>query len=245
LRGEAGDHRARHGVAAPGLRDSQADIDSMLISYSHSFIFFHVAKAAGVSIRHALAPYALEPPSFFIRRPPREIDGTANPLYAIWCSSLTHATARQTQRALPEEFRRFYKFAFVRNPWDWHVSMYHFLLKETGNPRHRTVKALGSFRNYLEWVVGEDKPFPKGAPKLQKGMLIDTEGRIALDAIGRFETLARDFAAITAKLGISAALPRLNDSQHGPYQDYYDAYSKTLVAEHFAADIDLFEYSFS
>ena len=41
----------------------------MLISYEHQFIFFHVTKAAGTSIRDALKDYAKEPEKFKINRP--------------------------------------------------------------------------------------------------------------------------------------------------------------------------------
>jgi len=216
----------------------------MLISYSHSFIFFHVAKVAGISMRHELLQYAQEPERFNIRRPVQEINGVPNDLYLMWDSMLTHATVKQTQRALPDEFGKFYKFAFVRNPWDWQVSMYHFLLKEKQNPRYNTVSQLGSFKKYLEWVVEEKKPFPRGATKLQKMMLVDNSGRVAVDEIGRFETLAEDFRRITTKVGIEASLPKLNSSAHRNYQDYYDAYTKKLVENYFAEDIDLFGYTY-
>lgn len=216
----------------------------MLLSHTHSFIFIHVAKVAGISIREALQPYTQEPEHFLIRRPPKEINGQPNQLYQVWDSSLTHATVKQTQRALPREFAQYHKFAFVRNPWDWQVSMYHFLLKEVENPRYQTVKDLGSFKNYLEWVVNEAKPFPKGATKLQKTMLIDKNGELAVDEIGRFETLAEDFQRIGAHLGIQVALPRRNYSNHKDYRDYYDTHCKQLVAKHFEEDIDLFKYTF-
>lgn len=216
----------------------------MLISYSHSFIFFHVAKVAGISIRQALEPYSEEPERFKIKRPRPVINGEENRLYELWSSSLIHATVQQTQKALPKEFDRFYKFAFVRNPWDWQVSMYHFLLKETENPRYQTIKELGSFTRYLEWVIETEKPFPKGATKLQKDMLVDVDGNIAVDQIFRFENLSDDFKSIAKELGIETALPKLNYSNHKKYQDYYDDYSKSLVAKHFAEDIDLFEYTF-
>jgi hypothetical protein len=218
----------------------------MLISHTHSFIFFHVAKVAGISIREALVPYTQEPERFRMRRPPREIQGKPNPLYQIWDSALTHATAKQTQKALPNEFQRYYKFAFVRNPWDWQVSMYHFLLKKTENPRYKTIRALGSFQNYLEWVVKltEERPFPKGATKLQKNMLVDHENKVAMDEIGRFESLEADFQRITTKLGISANLPKRNYSHHQDYRGYYHAQTRKLVATHFAEDIDLFKYTF-
>lgn len=217
----------------------------MLISQTHSFIFFHVAKVAGISIRNTLAPYCEEPKHFKIPRPPKTINGKPNQLYEIWRSALTHATVQQSQAALPDEFDKAYKFAFVRNPWDWQVSMYHFLLKETENPRYEQIKALGSFKNYLEWVITEKRPFPKGATKLQKSMLVDKDGKLAVDEIGRFENLNNDFDKITKKLGIKASLPRLNFSEHKSYQDYYDSHSQKLVAQHFAEDIDLFNYTFS
>lgn len=216
----------------------------MLISYSHSFIFFHVAKVAGTSIRHALDPYTIEPEYFKIKRPPKEIGGKSNKLYKMWDSVLSHATVKQTQKALPKEFNDFYKFAFVRNPWDWHVSMYHFILKDKENPRNEILCELGSFKNYLEWVLTEDKPYAKNATKLQKTMLIDENGQLAVNMLGQYENLNEDFNKITAQLGINASLPKLNDSRHLSYQDYYNDYTKKLVATHFAEDIDLFKYTF-
>lgn len=217
----------------------------MLVSYSHSFIFFHVAKVAGTSIRHALEPYTSEPSHFRIKRPVKEINGRLNPLYEMWSSALTHATVKQTQQALPDEFERFFSFAFVRNPWDWQVSMYHFLLQETDNPRYTTVKQLGGFKQYLEWLVNEENPYPKGATKLQKSMLVDDKGRIVVDRIGRYENLAEDFQTITASIGLDTKLPIMNTSSHRNYRDYYDTYTQQLVAKHFAEDIDAFEYTFN
>ncbi len=216
----------------------------MLLSYSHSFIFFHVAKVAGISIREALSPYTQEPERFRVRRPPKEINGQPNRLYEIWASTLVHATVRQTQRALPKEFDAFYKFAFVRNPWDWQVSMYHFLLRETDNPVYDKVSSFGNFEKYLEWVIQEQSPFPKGATKLQKSMLIDNNGGLGVDKVGRFEDLQTDFVDITRTLGISASLPKLNTSGHKRYVDYYNSRTRKLVATHFAEDIDLFKYTF-
>jgi len=222
------------------------DVCAMLISSTHSFIFFHVAKVAGVSIRDALTPYTQEPERFITKRPPQNINGQRNPLYDRWDSMLTHATVAQTQRALPEQFASFYKFAFVRNPWDWQVSMYHFVLKMQADLDAHTVAQLGSFERYLAWVVATDKPrpFPRGATKFQKAMLVDKSGQLGVDDIGRFETLSEDFNRFAAKIGIDVSLPNLNRSQHKRYHDYYDDHTKKLVAKHFAEDIDLFEYTF-
>jgi hypothetical protein len=217
----------------------------MVISYSHQFIFFHIAKVGGLSIRAALEDYVQEPDRFKIARPPKMIGDKPNPLYAMWASALTHVKAREAQEKLPAEvYRTFYKFAFVRNPWDWQVSMYHFLLQETTNARYALVKSMRGFAEYLEWITQTPNPYPKGAAKFQKDMVTDESGQIIVDFIGRYETLARDFQQVCQTLRIEAALPYLNQTSHYDYRSYYTETTKKLVAEHFREDITLFGYAF-
>ena len=218
----------------------------MLISHSHRFIFFHVAKTAGLSVRGALQCYAEEPTKFKIKRPPRQKAGQPNPFYAVWEALLIHAKASDAQKELlPEVFDSYYKFAFVRNPWDWQVSMYHFILSEPTHVKHALVTSLGSFERYLEWVSETPNPYAKGATKLQKEVLSDGEGKLLVDFVGRYETLAQDFAQVCQHLNITAHLLHVNKSAHHDYRAYYTARTRQLVAEHFAADIELFGYSFA
>ncbi|MDE3088022.1 MAG: sulfotransferase family 2 domain-containing protein [Chloroflexota bacterium] len=217
----------------------------MLISHSHRFIFFHVAKTAGLSVREALMPYTEEPTQFKIKRPPRLKDGQPNPFYTVWEALLLHAKASDAQKELPPEiFERYYKFAFVRNPWDWQVSMYHFILSDPTNARHQLVKSFGNFERYLEWVIATPHPFAKGATKLQKEALADRDDKLLVDFIGRYETLAQDFNHVCRTLNITTELPHVNKSAHRDYRDYYDERTRQLVADHFAADIALFGYTF-
>lgn len=217
----------------------------MLISYTHKFIFFHVAKVAGISIREALKEYAQEPRDLKLRRPPEVIGGNPNPMYAMWETYLLHTRARDAARILPAEvYHSFYKFAFVRNPWDWQVSMYHFLLKETGNPRYDLVRSLPGFDAYLEWVIQTEKPYPRGAAKFQHEMVVDQTGTVLVDFVGRFETLSEDIAHVGQHLNIDIVLPYLNQSQHRDYRSYYNEHTRALVAEHFREDIERFAYRF-
>lgn len=217
----------------------------MLISHSHRFIFFHVAKTAGLSVRNALQPYAEEPTSFKIKRPPKQKAGQPNPFYAVWEALLIHAKASDAQKELPPTvFEDYYKFAFVRNPWDWQVSMYHFILSEPTHVKHALVNALGSFERYLAWVIETPNPYAKGATKLQKEVLTDPDGKLLVDFVGRYETLPQDFAQVCRQLDITAQLPHVNRSAHHNYRAYYTERTGQLVAEHFAADINLFGYTF-
>jgi hypothetical protein len=138
----------------------------------------------------------------------------------------------------------YYKFAFVRNPWDWHVSMYHFILSEPTHTKHSLVKSFGNFKNYLEWVIATPHPFAKGATKFQKDALTDGAGKLLVDFVGRYETLAQDFDRVCQTLNITTHLPHVNKSAHQDYRDYYDARTRQMVADHFAEDIALFGYSF-
>ena len=50
------------------------------------------------------------------------------------------------------KFNTFFKFAFVRNPWDWHVSAYHYNLNDSNAVWHSIIKKK-SFEEYLYWVI--------------------------------------------------------------------------------------------
>jgi len=217
----------------------------MLISYTHKFIFFHVAKVAGLSIREALKDYVQEPEKFKIKRPAKMINGKPNPFYAIWDAFLTHIKAKDAKQELPEAiYNDFYKFAFVRNPWDWQVSMYYFILKETGHVKYELVKSMSGFAEYLEWVVETENPYAKGATKFQKDTITDDEGKIIVDFIGRYENLNHDFHYVCQSLNLEASLPIINKTIHRDYRSYYNPKTQKIVAEHFKADIELFGYTF-
>jgi Sulfotransferase family len=217
----------------------------MLISDSHRFLFFHVSKTAGMSMRQVLEPFSTEPQQFKIRRPPRTVNGKPNRLYDAWEALLLHARARDARDELPSEvFDSFFKFGFVRNPWDWQVSWYHFLLREETWPKHEIVKSLAGFEEFIEWVVSSSNPYPKGQPKTQSEILSDPSGELLVDFVGRYETLERDFREVCARLDIPCLLPHLNATSHGNYATYYNERTKQLVASHFHVDIELFHYKF-
>jgi hypothetical protein len=150
-----------------------------------------------------------------------------------------HISAAELQSQLPPRvFRRFFKFAFVRNPWDWQVSLYHYILCKPEHHQHALLRAMSGFDEYLEWRVSEDK-------MLQRDFLVDAEGRLLVDFVGRFERLSEDFQHVCRTLGVQATLPWLNGTPHDDYRSYYDSRTRKLVEEHFGADIDSFGYTFA
>lgn len=213
----------------------------MLISYSHRFLFVHIYKVAGTSISDSLRRYTAStldrhsPVLRFLRRLGVHYLVPRHRLHKM--RARRHATAREIREELSAEvFGGLYKFAFVRNPWDWQVSLYHFALQDAAHPQHQLTKAFGSFDKYIEWRVSDHY-------RLQKEFVVDDDDRLLVDFVGRYETLARDFAKICDRLGIDRArLPHSRSSPHRDYRTYYTPRTAALVAETFREDIELFGY---
>ena len=217
----------------------------MVLSYTHNFIFIHIVKTGGMSVRAALQPYSAEPERFVMRRPRKMAGDVVNPLYKVWETLLLHPKASDVKRELPPElFERCFKFAFVRNPWDLLVSMYHFILREPEGEKHNVVKALGSFDAFVEYAASTPEPFPKGSTKLQIEMITDAGGNLLVDFVGAYEDLEEDFKEVARMVGIRAELPHLNRSVHEDYRTYYNERTRAIVEEHFQPDIKRFGYSF-
>lgn len=60
----------------------------------------------------------------------------------------------------------------------------------------------------------------------------------------RFESLAEEFAQVCDRLDIHAELPKVNQSDHRPYREYYDDEMQALVARLYQADIQQFGHGF-
>jgi hypothetical protein len=207
----------------------------MLLSHSHRFLFVHVYKTGGVSIRAALEPYA-ELPGWPLWQRFRLRLGL--PVARRAPELGWHPRAVDVRAALPEAvFDGYFKFAFVRNPWDWQVSLYHYILEHPEHDQHARVARLGGFEKYLRWRVRHDR-------RLQSDSLTDSFGRLLVDFVGRFEALREDFAAVCARLGVRARLGHLNGSSHGDYRAYYTPRTRRLVEEHWGEDVGRFGYRF-
>jgi len=200
-----------------------------MISFQKRFLFVHIPKTAGNSIQTILRHYS-EDEIVALRAEQDGIErfGLRNPNYKI----KKHSTLAEYRAALGEaRFRDLYKFTCVRNPWDRMVSYYFGTtqLVETWDRkefRKLILRAL-SVRDYLQLDQGEADPFSN------------------LDYIMRFENLADDFRAVSARLGIrDAPLPQYNRSSREHYSKYYDAELCELIRKRFAPEIDRFGYAF-
>jgi len=158
-----------------------------------------------------------------------------------------HEPAISLKNQYAEFWDSYFKFSFVRNPWDLVISNFiwaHLGLKRAPNKQNlkefildikSKVKPARFLDPKSEWVWSCD----------QFSFLADSEGAICMDFIGRFENLQEDFNIACDKMGTPRQkLPHTNKTKHKHYTEYYDDETKQIVAEKYAKDIDYFGYQF-
>lgn len=201
-----------------------------MISHKHRCIFTHVPKSAGKSI---LAAFGL-------------------PMLARqYDNSLSYIEAPYGHLPLSRHWGgpefAYFKFAFVRNPWDRLVSAFHYLDDGGCN------RVDAAFRDaYLARYHGDFAAFvhdlgyfvPAQHFRPQVYWLCDTSGALLANFVGRYERLVEDFALVAERLSLPSALPRLNPSEHAHYREYYDQRTCAIVANIYRNDIQTFGYDF-
>lgn len=208
----------------------------MIISHQKKFIFIHNYKVAGTSIRHALEQYAnLSFKKSRIVDKWHLLTGNYPSIYSEQFPN--HTTAASIKEILPDSiFKSYFKFGFVRNPWDWQVSLYSYMLKEEGHYQHDLAKSFHNFTEYLEWRVANEA-------RLQKNFFYDEKGNCLMDYIGKFENINEEMEAIGNRLGLNFNLQHLNKSREADeIKDYYDQYTIKLVNKAYQEDIVTFGY---
>ncbi len=223
----------------------------MLLSNRKKYLFVHIAKTGGSSIRSALSKSRWQEP-FYI---PQMI-----------CHRISHMTGHKLGVKLPRHaaviaaqhmlkgphFESLFKFAFVRNPWDRLVSAYcHFQREQKDLLREHNIHAMPEF---TEWILGDNIDYQGEAGEFIRSIrrsqfehLIDLDHQIIVDFIGRYERLTEDFALLCERLELPhVQLPhKRNSKRSSSYLDLYDARSCDLVRDFYHNDVETFGYGFN
>jgi hypothetical protein len=199
-----------------------------MISQELRCIFVHIQKTGGSSIRGALKMVQFDPHK--------------------------HRFARELRAAYGEEiWRSYFKFAFVRNPWDRLVSWWEMMRRNSleGRPMNGFQRLiLARARTFEEFIRAGDIEIhdPDGSKWIYRNQidyLSDEEGRLLVDYVGRFERLQADFAEVAARLGTPpVALPHANRTERRPFESYYSPELRDHVGRRYQRDIETFGYRF-
>lgn len=150
-----------------------------------------------------------------------------------------HAHADRVRDAFPEAWRDYFKFCFVRNPFDRAVSDYLWRTRKTGN----AALSFPAFLDRLSRRDFSDRTIPR---HFDNWPIYTIDNQIAVDFIGRFERLEEDLGKVFARLGLNhTSLAHAKSMQRkSRYQDWYGDVERGLVERLFANEIREFHYSF-
>lgn len=204
-----------------------------MVSHDHRCIFTHIPKVAGKSIR-----YLFGIPEFEYQYKPGD-------------NKIEYACGHHQLKGFVkyDYFRQYFKFSFVRNPFDRAVSSFFYLSNGGCNSEDRRFCA-----EYLAEYKYDFTGFVEDLPKLtfathfqpQATWLCDESGNLLTDFVGRYETLQQDVCSVGERFGFPfPPLPNLNASTHDDYRSYYsDPATVRRVAHVYGGDLELFRYRF-
>lgn len=232
----------------------------MFVSKENKVLFVHIPKTAGTSITQSLKQSFPDGCSHPISAHRDRLQNKVRRLcgrQVIGKHSILVDVLKE-RPALSECF----KFAVVRCPYDWLISLFKFikyaeLSPDTGLPfRHALhgVVAPMSFKEFIVWVTEKDgllnlpsrksSSLKKRTPVLQSDWVSGVTGELLIDHVLRFEKITEDWARLSKiiEFDLSPLLVR-NVSRGKAQEPYYDHRLKTAVADYFDKDFSAFGYT--
>jgi chondroitin 4-sulfotransferase 11 len=157
-------------------------------------------------------------------------------------------------------YKDYFKFSFVRNPFDRLVSCYSNKLAQDKylNNEYFTNGVARIFKKYkgLFWggMSFEDFaasvaqiPDNRADPHIRSQWLtmVDQRDHHLADYVGKFENLQEDFTFVCKTIGFPVKeLPRLLKSDHKDYREYYTNKTIEIVQQRYSKDLETFQYDF-
>lgn len=223
----------------------------MLLSWTHKFLFIHVAKTGGTALTEALAPFARWEDQI------AQIGGrtpVVNRLLELWSGNqdmITKVTGfdahvryhELTHKFGEERFADLFKFAFVRNPFTRTYSLYSHILRSPGHHWYDLVREK-SFEEILPLMIEDD--WVTQAPFFCKWQSLDS----GMDFIGAFERMNEDVEQIVQQLNLGKKLklkrrnvdpkpmPELRGLFGGQLEAFLDATRPEFELFGYSTDVD-------
>lgn len=227
----------------------------MIINNTFKFIFVHVPKSAGTTVTKLLSAYSAYCDI--------EVGGTAmgeaiQPFFRNRYGLSKHSTAMEIKAVVGDAlWNRYFKFAFVRNPYARAHSAYKFLRrmrKETGLDFLAPLDGLATFQDFVRsdyfQTEGMDRILMPQSFWLRSVM---RNPAVSLDYVGRVESIEDSIGHISERVpGLFKAVgeievPVLNNSGDASEEAWQtlirDHNTERLVFEKYRIDFEAFGYT--
>jgi hypothetical protein len=219
----------------------------MLVSHGRKLVFVHIQKTGGDTVSRLM--------------------GESIP--DIFCFKAKHEFAVKAAAEL-ERWNEYFKFAFVRNPWDRLVSWYS-MIKDAETIRWHQILTNQRIRSHFRqtrenklwrYVLHNSSTFEEfiinctDEIEVDEGVyysfaynqldyIADSNDDLLVDFIGRFESFGSDLYKVYDRLGLElGSIPHENRSVRGHYSTFYTPETETIVRKRFQRDIEYFGYKF-
>lgn len=214
-----------------------------MIFFKQKVIFIHLPRCGGTSIEQNL--WRKEFGRYFSFNETNEknllqgfIDKYSNQYQS---DGLQHLTANNIKKIYPKEYKQFYKFTFIRNPFSRAVSLYLEIMKYRKDLRDfLVIYKDSSFKKFLKHISVMSHTHWMPMYKFFESKQIDY--------IGRFENYNADLKILGKKLKINFINKNFsgdtNFSKKNSYQAFYeDGENVDLVKKIYAKDLEFFGYN--
>lgn len=206
----------------------------MVISEKNKFLFIHIYKTGGTSIRNAIEKFGEK----------EKMQGRHG-----------HATARDGLVYLKEEGLdpdNITKFCVVRNPWKWHQSLY-LWIRNNHHPDKVLFNKM-SFDDYVYWLksVGskrgkylKDGSWIPNVPPFHtfSEYIKDEKDNIIVDKILKIEEIKEGFPKLLDELGLPKVILSRNNVGSYNMPTNYTKETIKIIEELHKEDLEILNYS--
>lgn len=228
-----------------------------MYSHDHKFIYVHIPKSAGTFIKHYLLSNIED--GYGENQNQQDYDDK----YKTTCERALSGVIGEVP-----DYKEYFKFTIVRNPFDRVVSMFsylggwkydYFMNNNIDSPmmpfveHFRKLYLNEDFDGFIKYAYEEGFIRRFHAGYFENNIdRISIGGKVSIDKFYKMEYIDSCVSDLSKRFNFKNKSGfndwRQNSSSEykkkKSYKDYYSDYSKEYIADHFAKDLDYFGYGF-